>query len=140
MNLQLTFQLGQRRRNAGYREFAPGAFDTRWTLYNRGLNTLYQSPAIQLESGGVYTLAAGLEIQINGVWTEQPGTLIAGDVIRVRATSLNEYFVDGVSGTLALVLTIGGVACTFTLINMVEPPASNWTDLQYFSDGEYFEH
>lgn len=128
-----------KRKHGGPREFSPGEFDAFWTLYNRGLDTLYQSSAVQLESGGAYTIESGLEIQINGTWTDQPGTLLAGDVIRVRATSLNEYFVEGVSGTLALKLTIDGTDCTFTLINMVEPPASNWTDLQYFSDGEYFE-
>ena len=124
MNLFLGLSLGLDRRKV-YLKRPPGTFDAQWTLYNRGLNTLYQSPAVQLESGGDYTLEPGLEIKINGIWTDQPGTLVAGDVIRVRATSLNEYFVNGISGTLALKLTIDGTDCTFTLINMVDPATLN---------------
>jgi hypothetical protein len=119
-----------RKKSFGYPIFAPGTFDDIWTRYERGISTLYTSlRKIQLESGGPYTLAAGLEIEINGTWTSANGTLVAGDVIRVRATSSPDYYVEGVSGTVALAVTIGGVPCTFTLINMVEPilNAANWT-------------
>ena len=106
----------------------PGTFDYRWTLYNRGLLTPYQSSKVALASGGAYTLEAGLEIEINGAaWTSSNGTLLEGDIIRVQATSLNEYYVEGVSGTLDLSLTIDGTACTFTLINMVEPASFPYT-------------
>lgn len=118
---------------------APGTFDTRWTLYNRGLLTEYPSPYVVLASGGDYTLESGLEIEINGVRTDQPGTLEALDKIRVFATTLNEYFVDGVSGTLALKLTIDGTDCTFTLINIVEPSFQNYTDYENYTDVENYE-
>lgn len=124
MNLSLSLSLGFDRRK-GYLKRFPGTFDIQWILYERGLFTQYSSRYIKLLSGGDYTLEPGLELEINGVWTEESGTLVAGDIIRVRATSLNEYFVDGVSGTLALKLTIDGVDCTFTLINIVEPATLN---------------
>jgi hypothetical protein len=122
----------------------PGDFDARWTLYERGLSTICRSPKIQIASGGAYTLAAGLEIEINGTWTSSNGSLIAGNIIRVQATSSPDYYVEDVSGTLAFVLTIGGVACTFTLINMVEPvfgpqwiEPGIWDDyLQWYEDGD----
>ena len=117
LGLNLSFM---RKKSFGYPIFAPGTFADKWTLDERGISTPYRSPKIQLESGGAYTLAAGLEIEINGVWTSSGGTLIAGDVIRVRATSSPDYYVEGESGTVALAVTIGGVDCTFTLINMVE--------------------
>lgn len=126
-------------KSSGPREDAPGEFDLYWTLGERGLSTLYSSPRITLTSGGAYTLDAGLEIKINDDdWISTGGTLVAEDIIQVRATSSADYYVDGVSGTVAFVLTIGGVACTFTLINMEDPATYLVDGLDFLVDGTDF--
>jgi len=95
---------------------APGTFDEKWTLYNADVLTEYTSRVIKLLSGGDYTLDDGLEIQINGTWIiGNEGTLAAGDSIRVRMASAEAYAV-----TVAKVVNIGGVDCTFSVTTMDE--------------------
>lgn len=71
-----------------------------------------------IDSGAAISVADG-EYSVNeGAWTAAAGTVANGDDVRVRHTASAAYATA--AGT---VLTIGGVAATFTSTTEVEPPA-----------------
>jgi len=107
-------------RRKGYLKRSPGTFDALWTKSGVAISTVYESRKVKLSSGGDYTLEAGLEIEINGIWTDQPGTLIAGNIIRVRLTSSDEY-----ETIVELAVTIDGVSCSFLVETTVDPATLN---------------